>query len=232
MPSIMRARSSSDKRPFRQKTTEKPRNLFFSGSDPLLRERLRLAAAAYPGLALSFDENQDSLPADIRVIPVHALNGEVSCKDPLTLAYGPIEYMAQAFLYGCADYLAEPWLPEELILRCWRLRDTFKISFPGCCISYTPFALISRHKVLPLSLQEFRLLRAFALNLNAPLARGELFRILGYVPGRNSPRLVDARVSVLRKKLSACRGGSPLDGPRLNPIRQVRGIGYGLWDSV
>jgi len=234
----MRARSSSGKFSFQGETKENPRNLFFWGDDPKIKHRLQLAGAAFPGLAVSFPE---TLPGDgfccdaggLRVIPASALAAGVSCRaeDPPTLAYGPIEYMAQAFLCGCADYLVEPWLPEELFLRCNKMRDIYRINFPGCTVRYTPFALFSRHKVLPLSLPEFLLLKTFTQRLNTPIARGELFRILGYTPGKNSPRLVDAHICLLRKKLASCCS-EPENSLKNNPIRQVRGMGYGLWNTM
>ena len=231
----MRDRSSSVKFSFRQETAENPRSLFFWGEDPPAEKRLRLAASAFPGLSVFFpaDLPRDGFrcdAGDLSAIPASALAAAFSRKDTLTVAYGPREYRALAFFCGCADYLAEPWQPEELLARCDRLRDIYRINLSGSIVRYTPFALLSPHKALPLSLPEFRLLRAFARRLNTPLNRGELFRIMGYTPGRDSPRRVDAHIRRLRKKLDSCCQSE--NSPWRNPIRQVRGIGYGLWDKV
>jgi DNA-binding winged helix-turn-helix (wHTH) protein len=209
------------------------------GSDPLITERLRVAGVSFPSLMILFPENADMRGdgADIRVIPAQSLiqafpfgSGRLEPR-PLTISYGPVEYMARAFLCGCADYVVDPWLPEELFLRCDRLRSFSCISFPGGSLRYTAFALFSENKVLPLSRQEHKLLEILARYANNPVNREDLLGVLGYTMGNVSSRLVDVHISSLRTKLKACGLGKPSQR-RWNPIRAVRGVGYGLWTML
>jgi hypothetical protein len=245
----MRARFSSGNLSAKPKVPETLRNIFFWGDDPLVRERVRLAAEAFSSFRIFFPED----PAGqfhydiigVRVIQASAVPEAFSGREPapLTIAYGPVEYMEKAFLYGCADYLAEPWLPEELFVRCGRLQHLSCINFPGYTVRYTPLTLMSGDKIFPLSTQEFRLLQTLTRHLNTVVPRGELFRILGYSPGKTSARLVDTHISLLRKKLASCRPEPQTQKPSSrdkttcstkswNPIRTVRGIGYGLWNIL
>jgi hypothetical protein len=102
---------------------------------------------------------------------------------------------------------------------------------------------MSGDKIFPLSAQEFRLLQTLTRHLNTAVPRSELFRILGCSPGKTSARLVDTHISLLRKKLASCQPEPFANKPsarnktsyltkKWNPIRPVRGIGYGLWNTL
>ena len=108
--------------------------------------------------------------------------------------------------------------------------EIFQISFSGYTLQFTHSALLSGNGFLPLSPLEYRLLRTLARHVNTPIPRQTLFRILDF---SGNIRLVDACVSRLRKKLALCLSA---DNEREKPltkkmisIRQVRGVGYGLW---
>ncbi|MDR3200238.1 MAG: winged helix-turn-helix domain-containing protein [Spirochaetales bacterium] len=205
-----------------------------------MRERLRLAALPFPSLSVFFPQDENLLceAAAVRVIPAQFLprifaagsmagmNGE----EPPTLAYGPVDAMEKAFARGCADYAADPWTPEEMLLRCDRLRDISCIRFPGGSLRYSSFALSCGGRSLPLSAQEYKLLRTLARYINTPVSRDDLLRALGHPPRRRSGRLVDAHISSLRRKLMSCMGG--FAEKRRNPLRAVRGLGYGLWNMM
>jgi DNA-binding response OmpR family regulator len=142
------------------------------------------------------------------------------------IAYGEIDAMELAFLCGCADYLVNPWLPEELFLRCTRRMPRNIIDFSRGRVRITPFALLSETAVIALSSQEYRILKVLADHINTIVPREVLIAGLGKVVGE-SPRPVDVHVSKLRKKLRMCflnRASGTLG----NPIRTSRGVGYGL----
>ena len=186
-------------------------------------------------MSVSFSDSPDDnrRGADVQVLPAAYLSRLAAAGDrpapaePATIFYGGIEHMGRALLYGCADYLAEPWLPEELFFRCGRLGKSSTLEYPGGLIEVTPFALISADMTVAISRQEYILLRTLMRNMNSPVSRGVLYRILGRDADTSSARLVDVHMSSLRKKLKICGLGS---GRRSGwePIRSVRGYGYGL----
>ena len=53
---------------------------------------------------------------DLFILPAGQLPGPAAGGVPV-IAHGPAALMRAAFLAGCADYLREPWTPEELALR-------------------------------------------------------------------------------------------------------------------
>jgi two-component system response regulator VicR len=85
--------------------------------------------------------------------------------------------------------------------------------------------------MLPISRQEYKLLKILVRYANNPVSREDLLEVLGYTPGNASSRLVDVHISSLRAKIKACGLGKPSQR-RWNPIRAVRGVGYGLWTML
>ena len=114
--------------------------------------------------------------------------------------------------------------------------EDFRLNLSGCTLYVTPSAIFSGDGLVPLSPGEYCLLRTLARHLNTPVLRQTLFRVLSCFSGKKSARLVDACVFRLRKKIALCFSGSkdisrPLTKRRIF-VRQVRGVGYGLWNTV
>lgn len=155
------------------------------------------------------------------------LTGPVEPAWPL-IAYGPETALPRLFLAGCADYLRDPWTPQELELRALRavtaaesaarFGDRGALRLAGRVLSGPAGARA-------LSAQQAEILRMLLANRGATVTRDALFyAIWGRPPGRRS-RAVDMHVTALRRHLAAVAAPAPAAGP---PIATVRGRGYRL----
>ena len=136
------------------------------------------------------------------------------------IAFGPAGLMRSAFAAGAADYLREPWGPEELELRAARiLRDARRgtefswgtLTMDGCRVEVPGGSAF-------LTVHESRILRALLLNRGTPVPREALAYRIWNAPGPKKSRALDVHVAGIRRKLSALIPG------RL--IRAVRKEGY------
>ena len=136
---------------------------------------------------------------------------------PPVLACGPPQLLREAFLAGCADYLREPWEPDELevrLLRAVGLREERRLG------AESGFELEGRSIRLPdgrevvLSAHEAVVASLLFANCGELVSRRTLSLALwGQLPARSS-RAVDMHVSALRRKLGR------------DVISCVRGKGY------
>ena len=167
-------------------------------------------------------------PGEVMVFPARFLpdflDPPTAARREILIAYGSVSHMPAAFACGCADYLADPWLPEELFFRALRARSGNGIDFSGGRIDIVPFALVTERKNLPLSFQEHLLLLYLVRHAGTPVPRDALLHELGLLRTDYASRAVDVHVSSLRKKLRLCGMGAGGG----NPIRSVRGVGYAL----
>mgnify|MGYP000855241164 CR=1 FL=1 len=169
---------------------------------------------------------------DVVVFPAELLPALLASRAPARpealIAYGSVEQMGAAFACGCADFLADPWLPDELFHRAVRVGEKGYIDFPGGRIEIAPFALMSGNVTVALSRQEHLLLRLLARHIDTPVPRELLLRELGPLRAGEASRAVDVHIAVLRGKLRLCGMG----GLAGNPIRAVRGVGYALVNGL
>ena len=148
------------------------------------------------------------------------------------IAYGPAADLPRAFLAGCADYLRDPWTPEELELRVLRRLEASEAAArfgAGGVLRLSGRVLSGPGGTVNVSPQEAEVLRMLLANRGAAVTRDALFyAIWGRPPSRPS-RAVDMHVSALRRHLAAV--GAPADAARPQAgqlVVTVRGRGYRL----
>ncbi len=191
--------------------------------DALQAERLKAFARRLPDfrLQITAEPLAEDARVDVYVLPEDLLPAAAG-PDPPTIFYGSPRSLRRAYLAGCADFLKEPWDPEELECRVRRLlqrrQEAFTFSWGEARLREQVFACPAGQAAL--SYQEERILRALILRRTQPVPREALhYAIWGKQPDRRS-RVVDVHVSRLRRKLA------PLlpEGERC--IETVRRVGY------
>ena len=132
------------------------------------------------------------------------------------IAYGDRSALAEAFAFGCRDFLKEPWDVAELDIR---LAAVLRDVHPAGEVALTGNRLKTAAGDMLLQPNEARILKALLKARGGVVSREVLYyAIWGKIKNPGS-RVVDVHVSALRRKL---RGVSGL------AITQVRGEGYQL----
>jgi len=173
-------------------------------------------------------------PYEVLVFPVTALPlSEDLFHQYRIITYGPLEYMPQAFLQGCVDYLAEPWEPEELFYRALRFHPIDRITLEGTTLLVLPGCIKTEDHEVPLTTIEHSLLVTLLKAKGSIVPRAVLSRLIPGPVKDPSSRRIDAHMARLRKKIRLCRVGnrcSPGEepGPHSSPLRSSRGLGYYL----
>jgi hypothetical protein len=139
------------------------------------------------------------------------------------VAYGPGNALREAFLFGCADYLKEPWTAEELSLRVTRLVRPRRLAAEWGTIELLPFALSTSLGDVPLSAQEYEVLRTLLQQQDTVVPRQVLHFVL-WGRLREGSRGVDVHIASLRRKIASI---TPKGG-RSPSIVTARGVGYML----
>lgn len=138
------------------------------------------------------------------------------------IAWGPAGLLRAAFLAGCADYLREPWGPEELALRALaalaRARTTR--DFPWGTAGFQGDTLVLPGGRAALTHHEAMVLRALLRSRGSPVPREALHLLAGGNPRARPGRSVDVQVASIRRKV---REVVPAAG---RFITCVRGQGY------
>lgn len=130
--------------------------------------------------------------------------------------------MKSSFTVGCADFLKDPWYPEELYYRANRCVSIRRISVNGTSLEFRGLTVSSQEKgSIFLTYQESVILRTLARQQGKVLSREVLGYFLG-IQNKEGSRVIDVHISSLRKKIGELL---PCSGS-FNPIRSVRGIGY------
>jgi DNA-binding response OmpR family regulator len=121
------------------------------------------------------------------------------------IAFGPAALMRSSFLSGCADYLRDPWQPEELGIRALavlqRIRRKFELSWGA--VSLQGALLQTPAGDVALTFHESRILRALLMGRGTPVSRQALSYFLWGNPGPAGSRSIDVHVAAIRKKVSA-----------------------------
>lgn len=198
--------------------------------DPVQTERLKLFARRHPDLRLRITPSPpEEEESDLMVLPVELLADSAQQPggrrpDTPRIFYGSSHSLRRAFLAGCADFLKDPWDPDELECRIRRVlqkrESAFVCSRGKAVLRDQAFRCPSGE--IALRFPEERLLRALFLHRNQVVARQALYYALwGRLPDGKS-RAVDVHLSSVRKKLSALRP------PACCRIEAVRRVGYRL----
>jgi len=151
-------------------------------------------------------------PADIAAeiltaAPADRITGRVARARPASvpvIACGPAALMRSSFLSGCADYLRDPWQPEELGIRALgvlqRIRRKFEFSWGT--VSLQGALLQTPSGDVGLTFHESRILRALLMGRGAPVSRQALSYFLWGNSGPAGSRAVDVHIAAIRKKVS------------------------------
>lgn len=167
--------------------------------------------------------------ADWSVVPAQRLPDLESSRDRLmqrtrVIAFGAPELLPPAFMFGCWDFLKDPWSPEELYLRLRRtvLDDNENSSLGIDKLEFDHEMVWSARHAVDLRPAEFRLLRRLVSAAGEVISRQALELTLANAVSANS-RALDMHISNLRRKLRVvCAPGEP------PAIEVERGHGYRL----
>jgi hypothetical protein len=195
----------------------------------MLCERIR---ASLSGSPLRFIDSPVPLPqdeVDLYLAPADEAMGllEGSRTEPPrapvpVIAFGPAALMRCCFVAGAADFLRDPWSPEEFCLRALSVlqRTQRRFRFPWGSLVLDCTALETSSGKLSLTHHESRILRALLLGRGAPVPRQAISYFLWGNSGPAGGRAIDAHVAALRRKIRAV---APEAG---RFIRAVRRQGY------
>lgn len=166
----------------------------------MLQERIRASLARSPFHFHPGTHPPNEGEADLLVMPA-ALLDSVSTALPV-IAWGPAGLMRSAFLHGCADYLREPWSPEELALRAEAVlaRQQTRLQFPWGTVRWEGDTLRTPHGFAAFTRHEAIILRALLRCRGQPVSRAALAALLGAGRARDSRR-VDVHVSAIRRRV-------------------------------
>lgn len=170
-------------------------------------------------------------PYDVLVLPAGpTLLDEELISRSRSIAYGPIEFMPQAFLLGCVDYLAEPWHPEELFYRALRLQTPQRFSLKGIEFLILTGGIQTEKCTVPMSAIEYSLLLALVKAKGTIVPRTVLAQLIPGPFSEPNSRRLDAHMARLRKKIRLCLPSHLKTNLRSNAstIRSARGLGYYL----
>ncbi len=193
------------------------------GADSSLRERLGAVSFSFElRYQCEIPRERRLAEAALLAFPAGApLVARFPRRYPL-IAFGPVACMADAFDRGVADYLAEPWGPEELRLRAERVLGAGPLVVEGTAIALRGLVLSGPGGSTILAPDQASLLRQLIAANGAVLSRGGLRRYLWPTLADRS-RAVDIAISRLRRRLALVSGRD-----RLVQIRSVRGFGYSI----
>lgn len=161
-----------------------PFSLFFAQDVPDAANLSRYDAIVIPALRFL------ALPARPHLVPI--------------IASGPVSMIAECFDAGCADYLIEPWIEDELYARA-AARAAPCLELEHGDIRATQGGVIGPRGSAPLSHASYRLLVVLYLNRGAAVPRQALACCVadGRKGVRTEGRALDMRIARLRASLRA-----------------------------
>jgi len=172
------------------------------GFDAVVFERVRASLRGSPFHFSLVDAVSPLPPPDLYVTHVKDLD-ELSGTATPVIVCGPAGLLRGAFLSGCADYLREPWLPEELELRALavlsRVSRRFEFTWGG--VSFEGKDLRTPAGLVALTHNESRLLRLLLRARGEPVPRAAIACELWGSPARATGRAVDVHAACVRKKV-------------------------------
>ena len=201
------------------------------------RWQVELASDGRAGLIAARAESFDCLVVD-RMLPeldgltlIRTLRAE-RCSTPALMltARGERSERVEGLDAGADDYLGKPFAFEELLARIRALvrrasasTDPTTIALDGLTIDLKSLEVDRGDKRVGLTMREFAVLKALAVNSGRVLTRNELLAMAWDGESNLLEDIVDLYVHYLRRKLD------PAGTDASNSIiRTVRGVGYAL----
>lgn len=181
-------------------------------------ERTRASLAGGPFVLRLSAEPLPPGEADLWIVPAAAVAEAVAAAGGApVIAHGPAGRLRAAFLAGAADYLREPWTPEELVERAAAaLRRAAAVAVGGVRLDGT--RLSGPRGSVRLTGHQAAALRLLASRPGSAVDRAALaWAVTGRPPSPGS-RAVDMHVSALRAKLA--RVADPGSGPGITAVRR------------
>lgn len=200
--------------------------VYLVSTDQALTERLRLYMRRRPGLRLTVSRHlPPRITCDVLVLPVDAVLAAADGSPPPScprIAYGSARCLRAAFLAGCSDYLREPWAPEELECRVFRVlqKRSRRHEFAWGTLVVKDMKIVAEGREVALSYPESLLLDLLLRQAGRVVPREALGYTLWGKPAPSGSRALDVHISGLRKKLAALFPDSR--------ISACRGFGYRL----
>ncbi|MDL2229145.1 winged helix-turn-helix domain-containing protein [Treponema sp. OttesenSCG-928-L16] len=137
------------------------------------------------------------------------------------IAYGPSEWMSDAFARGSADYIVTPLEPNEFIVRVERVLGSMRrMPVPGTDM-FLSGQLLSGLKEAALLRQEDALVLRILLSRYPEQVSRSALKSCIWPELPDTSRVVDAAVSRLRAALSRVQ-----EGKRVVQVYAIRGFGY------
>jgi DNA-binding winged helix-turn-helix (wHTH) protein len=194
--------------------------------DTVLERRNLLYAERADHYVLTCSEDAVAYPeADVYVVPsarISELLKDSYTRLIPTIVYGPADHLRRAYAAGCADFMKDPWTPEELHFRALKLGNRNEITFSGGSLVLGQNALLASTAQVPLSRQERAILGLLVYHQGSCVSRDALSYVSRGIAAGAS-RAIDMHVSHVRKKIGCLMGDR--SGFR---IVAVRGFGYML----
>jgi DNA-binding response OmpR family regulator len=177
------------------------------GLSPVEVERIRASLSRSPFCFIDSPIPAPEEDVDLYIAPAQTAISLLS-KDSATcvpvIASGKAAHMRAALLAGAADYLRDPWTPEELELRAFAAieKRAALFDFPWGSVSLEGTGLRVNDGELALTYNESKILRSLLLNRGSPVPRSALAYRLWGRPGPAGSRAVDMHVAAIRKKIA------------------------------
>ena len=199
--------------------------IHFVSNDDNLSERLRYYLRRRGSHPLTFSSDPQS-EADINIVPVEMVISIIGGDRCCTIAYGDALYLREAFLAGCEDYLKNPWNPEELSVRLGRILNRWE---RNCDFHWGNLVIRDKHLLsgknrVPLTHQEYRILKMLLKFRGEIVTREALFYAIWHKQPEHKSRVIDVHVSKLNRKLSSIHS----DKNSQKTISSVRAVGYSI----
>jgi DNA-binding response OmpR family regulator len=163
-----------------------------------------------------------TITSDVLILRVKDMPGVFESIDrlPPCIVIGRVGEMERALACGAADYLCEPWTPDELCIRAKKAADSSWPLRPWPDIELDRSFLRSGDREFLLSYEERRIFELLSRNAPEAVPREAFFRFVWNAPEKEG-RALDMHVSLLRKKIRILTGEQ-------NVIRCHRRHGYSL----
>ena len=187
-----------------KKRNENSPTINLVGFDPVLCERVRASLGRSPFHFAPTDEPLPDDEVDLFVVAARDI-GDLAQRGVPVIAHGSIAFLRGAFLAGCADYLREPWTPEELALRARAVlsRQGSRWEFPWGELRLAGGELHTPRGRTALTHHEAVILRALLRQRGRPVPRAAFACLLGGGAGGLGSRSIDVHISALRRRLRA-----------------------------